>query len=698
MKRSLSLVLAVAFVALVLLLPEVAPARLAALECHKLLGEGEPTLAELVLDGPATRELEEGVLELTLHGVRLAAPADAGNDLVLNGVARRSLVRGLREAAQGRGATLEVVGEVTPSTDTAGGANFLVELGEDDLTLTCDTGDDLAFVPTRASVPWSPPSRWSVLPPLIAIALAVVLRKPLPSLFCGVVAGAFLLRLRAGSAVLSGLPLSVRDVATDLFWPELVDPSRYMIVLFVVFMLAMVGVITCNGGVRGVMDRIAGIANSAARTQLATYLMGLAVFFDDYANTILVGSTMRPLSDRWKISREKLAYLIDSTAAPVAGLAVLSTWIAFEVSTFSAQLPAAGLSPDDGYSVFLQTLPYRFYCILTLLFVGLVAFTGRDFGPMRRAEERARRTGQLVRPGGQPLVAEDGLSLEPVAGIRPRAWTALLPVFAFVAVTLFEIARAGGAFAMGAGELFTIEGLTGVLYDGSGSQPLMVGSGVGLLLAAVVSLGLGMGAPDILKAAWRVLSSMGIAILILYHAWMIGAVCGELGTASYLTALIGESLDARLLPALLFLLSGLVAFATGSSWSTMSILLPLVVGLAYALGADAALADTPAASGQLLMIMSIGAVLEGAIFGDHCSPISDTTVMSSIAAASDHIDHVRTQVPYAVTTMGAAMLLGYLPCTYFGVSPYLALVFGAVALVVVLLWMGRRPEPGTAQV
>ncbi len=700
MRRLLPLAAAAALVVLVFLLPQPSDVRLAALQCHSLLeapaplpgdveGEEVPTLGERVLDGAAVTKNEDGTARLVLYGAGLTAPGKGEVDLAIAGDVRRSIVRGLRSAA-GDGVSLEVVGEEAPTTEP-GGASFRVEYEGDELRLVywIDGAPQDAIT---VAEPFAPASRFSLLPPLIAIALAVLFRKPLPALFAGVVAGAFLLRSQAGFNPALALPLGTRDVFTDFLWPEVVDPARYMIILFVVFMLAMVGVITHNGGVRGLMDAISRLASSAKRTQFATYLMGLVVFFDDYANTILVGSTMRPISDRWRVSREKLAYIIDSTAAPVAGLAVFSTWIAFEVSTFSAQLPAAGLTAGDGYAVFLQTLPYRFYCILTLVFVGMVAFTGRDFGPMRRAETRARVEGRLVRAGGQPLIGEDAVDLEPAPSVTPRALYALAPVLTFILVTLFEIAHAGGAFEMTAGEFFSLEGATKVLYDGSGSQPLMVASFAGLVLAMAFSLRAGLPGVDVLRAAWKVLAAMGIAILILYHAWMIGAVCGELGTAPYLTALVGDSLDPLFLPAILFVLAGLVAFATGSSWSTMSILLPLVVVLAYQLGTTTELAESAVLSGRLLMVMSIGAVLEGAIFGDHCSPISVTTVMSSIAAASDHIDHVRTQAPYAIVTMTVAMIVGYLPCALLGLSPFLGLLLGVGVLAALVFLKGRRPD------
>lgn len=669
-------------------------ARLAALDASELVqapldpqAPESGSLAERLLAAARTSEAapgDEQQLEIDLGEV---AFQDQGPELAL--AARRSLVTGLRAAAAP--SSLNVLGEQEP---LPGGLSFVLERTEGGLALEASLpqANDPAAPPLRVEQDWVPPGRTSLIPPVLAIALAIALRAPMIALLCGVLAGAVLVQLRAGAALTAALPAGLLDVPARYFANRVWNPedglSNLYIIAFVVLMLAMVGNLTRNGGIQGLMHSLRRTARGPRSTQATAYGMGLAVFFDDYANTVLVGSTMRPLTDRFRIAREKLAYIVDSTAAPVAGLSVFSTWIAFEVSTFSAQLPAAGLTPSDGYAVFLQTLPYRFYCWLALALVLMVVVTGRDFGPMRRAEERARSTGKVLADDAQPMVGERATALEMASSVSPRAIRALVPLFVFVGVTLLEIARGGGAFKLSLSELFTLEGVTQVLYDGSGNWPLMIGSAAGFTAAALATLSAGLPASEVLRAAWTTLRSMGVALGILYLAWMIGDVCGELGTAPFLTSLIQGQLNAALLPMLLFVLAGFIAFSTGSSWSTMSILLPLVVALAYQLGEGLEL------GGTVLMLLCIGAVLEGAIFGDHCSPISDTTVLSSISCASDHIDHVRTQAPYAGLTAACALGAGYFPAAFLGWSPWLCLGVSLSTLIVLFFALSKRiPDP-----
>jgi hypothetical protein len=249
------------------------------------------------------------------------------------------------------------------------------------------------------------PGRGALLPPLLAIAIALALRRTLLALFAGIYSGAVVLLLERGSSFAGALALGFWDVFAVYFRAQLFDTFRAEIIGFIVALIAMIGVITRAGGVQGIVERGATLVRSVRSALFTTWGMGLLIFFDDYANCMLVGTTMRPLTDRLRISREKLAYIVDSTAAPIAGISLLSTWIAFEVSVFSAQLPEVGIS-ESGYAFFLRALPFRYYCILTLVFVAATIASGRDFGPMARAERRARREGLLVAPGSRPAVSE----------------------------------------------------------------------------------------------------------------------------------------------------------------------------------------------------------------------------------------------------------------------------------------------------
>jgi Na+/H+ antiporter NhaC len=644
---------------------------------------GQRALAGSVLPGP-----EPGSARLTLGSVSFRDPSSQARP-ELDRILRRSVARGLRSAAEagielpggGRApsVSLSLVGELVPAPD---GQRFELERLPGAVRLQWSPP---AGPPRSVDWPFTPPDQRALLPPLVAIALAIATRRPIPSLFGGVLAGSILVRLQGGSGPWAAWSEGAQGVFTRYLFEKISSAEKLQIVAFVALMLAMVGNLTLNGGLRGLMDRLSRLAKGPRSAQLCTYGMGLLIFFDDYANTILVGSTMRPLSDRFRVAREKLAYLVDSTAAPVAGLSLFSTWIAFEVSTYAAQLPAAGLSSAQGYEVFLQTLPYRFYSWFTLALVALLVLTGRDFGPMLAAERRARRYGLVLRPGAVPL-AEGPQAPALPAGVHPAAWRALVPVTAFLGVTLFEIARRGGAFGMSFEQLRSLQGLLGVLARGSGNAPLMIGSAVGFALAVLASLSAGLGAREVLLGAWGALRSMGAALCILYLAWGIGSACEDLGTAPYLALQIEGLLEPLLLPLVLFLLSGAIAFATGSSWGTMSILLPLVVGLAFQLGAGTHL------GGLGLMLLSIGAVLEGAIFGDHCSPISDTTVLSSIACSADHLDHVRTQLPYALTANAVALFCGYLPAALIGIPASVCLGAGLATLLALVLCFGRKAE------
>jgi Na+/H+ antiporter NhaC len=528
----------------------------------------------------------------------------------------------------------------------------------------------------------------SLLPPLLAILLALLFRQVIPALLCGV---------WVGSWIAYGNPLvgALRTVDHYVVG-ALADTDHVSIIVFSLLLGGMVGLISRSGGTVGLVDKLSPYATSSRRGQLVTWLMGIVIFFDDYANTLLVGNTMRPVTDRLRISREKLAYIVDSTAAPVASVALISTWIGYEVSLIDDSLRQIG-SDLDAYSVFLRSLPYNFYPLLALAFGLMIAAGTRDFGPMLTAERRARR-GKLIADTAVPLADFDSELLQPPAG-KPRRWfNAVIPVLVVLFITFYGLWLTGRLALIEDGDplgrvgLFRLgfEGLGSVFGAGDSFKALLWASAAGGLTALILArsqriLSIAEGV-----AAWlNGIRSMIVAIVILILAWSIANICADLHTSDFMVAALSDHLDPRWLPAIVFFLASVTSFATGTSWGTMGILIPLAVPTAFGMAQVAGLSP---GHEQAILLGSVSSVLAGAIFGDHCSPISDTTVLSSMASGCDHVDHVRTQLPYALVVGGAAILLGYLPGG-FGLSPFIGLALGGVTLFVLLRVVGKSITP-----
>ena len=459
----------------------------------------------------------------------------------------------------------------------------------------------------------------------------------------------------------------------------LVDPDHAAIILFSFMIGGMVGIITKNGGMQGVVDHMVKWATSPRRGQTTTALLGLAIFFDDYANTLVVGNTMRQVTDRLRISREKLAYIVDSTAAPVSCVALVTTWIGYEVGLIDAAIGQIAELDMAAYSVFLSSIPYSFYPLLTMFFVLAVANTGRDFGPMLAAETRARTTGQVMAENANvDERAADARELDPKTDKPHRAINAVLPIAVLIVGVL------SGIYVTGEGDT-----LRDIVASTDSYTALLWASLLGAVTAAVLSgLQRILTLSETMDAWYAGARSMFYAMIILVLAWSLSSVSGVLHTADYLVSVLGDSLVPGLVPSIVFVLAGLTAFATGSSWGTMGILMPLVVPLVWAV-----LQTNGMAQPQHFHILysTVSCVLAGAVLGDHCSPISDTTILSSMASGCDHVDHVRTQLPYALLVGVVAVLLGSLPAG-FGVPWWIALLAGAGVLFAVLRFLGTEVE------
>jgi Na+/H+ antiporter NhaC len=518
----------------------------------------------------------------------------------------------------------------------------------------------------------------SVVPPVLAIGMALITRQVIVALLLGVYCGSLIITGNPGTAFLR--------VGDTYLVGALADDSHAAILMFSSILGGMVGVLSRSGATEGVVHWLTSKISGRRGGQISTAIMGTVIFFDDYANTLLVGSTMRPWTDRLKISREKLAYLVDSTAAPVVTVAVISTWVGFEVGLIQEAMVRLG-SGGQAYTFFLQSIPYSYYPLLTLLFVYLTASTGRDFGPMRKAELRAFHEGQVLRPGARPasdVPMPDDELVEGYGGAPANPLLAGVPILSVILTTALGIYFSGRQVLLDSGTAQF--GLRDILNSADSFAVLTWSALVGAILAVGLTVGSRrLSLMDALDGFLDGVKAMVIAVAILLLAWSLSAICDNLGTANYLVEISRQVLSARLLPVVVFILAAAVSFATGTSWGTMAILMPLVYPLGHHLPLDAGLAASTALH---IHLAAVSAVLAGAVFGDHCSPISDTTILSSLATGSDHVDHVKTQMPYALTVGGISVMLGYLPVG-FGFSPWLSLAMGAAAVILVIWKVGK---------
>jgi Na+/H+ antiporter NhaC len=543
----------------------------------------------------------------------------------------------------------------------------------------------------------------SILPPILAIVLAIATRQVIISLFVAVWVGATFLAypgalLDAGlNPALAGL----RSIADGFFrtsdtyiLESAADPWYAAILIFTMIIAGALGLVTKAGGAHAIAEALAKKATTARGGMLSAWLMGMIIFFDDYASCIIAGNTARPITDKLKISREKLSYIIDSTAAPIATVALISTWIGFELGVIGDGYLAIGVEDPPVYLIFLKSIPYRFYSIFAIALVLILSITMKDYGPMYKAEVRARKEGKLLRDGAVPLSATDTEVLQPKEGTPLRWFNFVVPVLVII-IAIFV-----GLFVEGGGveayreyyEMYVVDpdvpnaalAAFGSVYgDADSSVVLLWASSLGALVSLIMVLvqklvPLQEAIDTIINGA----KSVFPALIILVLAWSLSYVTGELGADLYLIGLLGERLSPAILPLLIFILSCFMAFAMGTSWGTMGIVTPLAIPLAFAVGGEASLIPT------------LAAVLTGAIFGDHCSPLSDTTILSSTGAGSDHIDHVRTQIPYAITGAVVAGVFGFIPAGL-GVHPLISIILGVVVLIVFVKLVGKPTADAT---
>ena len=543
---------------------------------------------------------------------------------------------------------------------------------------------------------------WTLIPPLLALLLAFLTRNVILSLFLGVLSGAWMLALVSGD--LLGSITGAFFNSTDYFIGTLADRWDAGIIMQVLVIGALIALITRMGGMRAIADLVVKIAKGPRSAQITMWISSWVIFFDDYANALIIGPIMRPLCDKFRISREKLAYIVDSTAAPVAGIMLISTWIGTELVNINQGLEIAGIAGVTAYGIFIDTIPYRFYNIMALFFVFATAFLLRDFGPMLKAEMRARTTGETINPGSEVMdtekvvdeekeeIKENYAILKTSKKVTPpNIWNAIIPVGVLIvsAVILFYT---NGAATLDPEYLAQLSFFDAVreAYSNSDASIVLFQAG---LLACIVAIIMGFvekifTLKDGIETWAHGMKSMLFVCIVLILAWSIGSVIGDLGTAHFLVSNLSDALPQFIVPALIFIIAAVVSFATGTAYGTMAILLPLCIPLAAAIVGITGMEISNAIPEYTYILMCSSAVLTGAIFGDHSSPISDTSILSSMGAGCSLIDHVMTQIVYALT-VGVVVIAGYI-LVGLGLNVWITLLIMAAILVLVLLFAGKK--------
>lgn len=513
----------------------------------------------------------------------------------------------------------------------------------------------------------------SILPPLVAIVLAFATKQVLLSLFLGIFLGATMLNgWNPGLGFLRSFD--------EYMVGSLADAGDAAIMIFLLSIGGMVGVINKMGGTIAVADALAKKIKNTKTAELFTWIFGVLVFFDDYANTLIVGNTMRPITDKMNVSKEKLSFLLDSTSAPVTGLALISTWVGYQVGVIRNVYQSMGIE-ENYYGIFLKSIPYSYYCIFALLLGLFGILMQREYGPMYDAEKRARTTGKLVADDSKPMSSDEINKMEIRKDIKYKASNAVVPIVALIVAAFVGLWYNGYLATEEAINPFSMEGIRTCFGNADSSVVLLWASMISSVLAMIMGIAQKIMTMGEAFDSWvDGAKSMVMACMILLLAWSLGSVTKSVGTANFLVQVVSNKLPFAILPVIVFTISAIISFATGTAWGTMAIVIPLAIPLAFSF------VDT--GGDPHMVIVTISAVLSGAIFGDHCSPISDTTIMSSMASGSDHLDHVKTQMPYALT---AAILGGicYIIAGFLGAHPLIILIIGAAMIYCILRFYGK---------
>lgn len=498
----------------------------------------------------------------------------------------------------------------------------------------------------------------SVLPPLIAITLAIITKDVLLS----IVAAVYIGYLSANNYN----PVAAFFAALDGAAETLGNPDNIMIVLIVVFLGGLVGLLVKSGGNHAFAKIMSRRIKTRKGAQMAAWLTSFCIFFDDYFNCLMLGPVMRPITDSKKVSREKLAYIIDSTSASMCTLTPISSWVAYIIGIMATAYTAMDIAGTP-LTLYLQSIPLNMYAIFAVLLIPIVVFFKLDFGPMAKAEKRAETLGQLKSPEEDSGSISIGSEYEQMAiSEKGKVVDLAIPIVFLVIVTLGVMFWTGGLFD-GASLMETFQNADSIsgLYYAAMSAII-----IGMLFYKIRG---SVKFKDSIGAVVTGMKSMVMVVVFMTCAWMLGGICEILGTGEYLVGIAEGAQIGFLIPLLIFAITCVTTFATGSGWGSIAIMVPIALPMAFSMNAN--------------MPAVLAAILSGVVFGDHCSPICDTTIISSAGSQCNHLDHCKTQIPYAVTAAVAAGA-GFL-ISGFIANPAVPLLTGFAVFVVLLFVLGK---------
>ena len=586
-------------------------------------------------------------------------------------------------------ARLEVPSDTVVVSINGKAQSVIVEKGVTTVPYKFEGQEELQIVydsQSLPSVPVHPIPLWlSILPPLIAIVMAFLIKEVYSSLFTGILVAAAIIAYYNGANAFLAIFVGILDIVDTYVITTISDSGHTSVIVFLMLIGATVAIVSLNGGMKGLVGWLSKHAKTPRSGQIVTFIMDICIFFDDYANTLVVGSTMRPLAKKLRVSKEKLAFIVDSTAAPVGALALVTTWIGAELSYIEEGVKVIGID-ESPYSLFIASIPYRFYPIFMLSFVLIIALTGRDYGPMFHAEQRARRgEGYADETLGRNADSE----IEPNASIEGKWYNAVVPILVLIIGTVIGIVVTGySADVWATDKSFGSKLMTTV--GGADSYVALLWSSIASTIVAIVmtSIQKVLNFRQSMEAMMVGFKIMLPATVVLILAWTLALMTKYMHTADFVSsALIEWNVTPLMLPALTFVLAVIIAFSTGTSWGTMAILYPLVLPVTWHLTSNAGYAYN---DGMTVLLDVISCILAGAVMGDHCSPISDTTIMSSTSTGCNHLEHVRTQMPYALTVGGVSLV--WIIFSSLGVPAWLLLILGIVALWAIVRFVGKRVE------